>query len=437
MTVNTVDITSGPYTGNNTTDEYDYTFRVENKTQLEVFETTDLGVKTLLDVDTDYTVAGIGNDNGGIITRVAGNLPTDYTWFIRSDYANTQETAFRSQGGFLPAVHEAAMDKLTFLTQQLQDGLNSSMRLSPEVDHTGVSVVLPEPVADTTFIWDATAENLIAGPSAAQISAANADAIAAAASAAAASTSEGNAATSETNAAASAVAAAAAVSSIAWHDVVYLTNADSPVTLVAADNGKMYSIDASSGAVTVNLPAISTITLTNPFAIGMKKTDSSANVVTINPNGSETIDGAASDTLDVLEQGTVFIPDADSTPDDWLTMGFGVVPNNALLNTDQTWTGSQRMTPLTDNDGSFDMDAAQDFDWTPAGADVLEFTNETAGQRGMIYLDNSSGYAITLGAEVLGASTLADALSVAGEYKLAYWCEDGTNVMVTASGALV
>lgn len=161
MTVNTVDITSGPYTGNGTAADYSYNFRIDDKSQLAVYETTDLGVKTLLVVDTDYTVAGIGNDLGGIITRVAGNLPTDYIWFIRADYENTQLTKFRSQGGFKPDVHESAMDKLTFLIQQLQDTVNNSMRLSAEVDHTGISVVLPEPIAGYTLAWNETATALV------------------------------------------------------------------------------------------------------------------------------------------------------------------------------------------------------------------------------------------------------------------------------------
>lgn len=161
MTVNTVDITSGPYTGNGTTADYSYTFRIDDKSQLAVYETTDLGVKTLLTVDTDYTVSGIGNDAGGIITRVAGNLPTDYIWYIRSDYKNTQLTAFRSQGAFKPDVHESAMDKLTFLIQQLQDAVDRSMRLAADVDYSGVSVVLPEPIAGYTLAWNETATALV------------------------------------------------------------------------------------------------------------------------------------------------------------------------------------------------------------------------------------------------------------------------------------
>jgi len=137
MTVNTTNITSGPYIGNGLSDQYSYDFRVKNKTQLNVYETTDAGVRTLLTVDTDYIVAGIGDAVGGIITRVAGNLPTDYIWYIRSNYIENQLTAFNSQGGFFPGVHEDQFDHLTFLIQQILDTRNRSFRLSDEVDLDG------------------------------------------------------------------------------------------------------------------------------------------------------------------------------------------------------------------------------------------------------------------------------------------------------------
>lgn len=137
MTVNTANITSGPYAGNDIADTFDYNFRIEDKTQVIVYETDDTGVVTTLTVDTDYTVAGIGVDAGGTITRVAGALPTGYTWYIRSNYNATQLTAFASQGGFFPGVHELAFDKLTFLIQQLQDGKARTFKLADSVDVDG------------------------------------------------------------------------------------------------------------------------------------------------------------------------------------------------------------------------------------------------------------------------------------------------------------
>jgi hypothetical protein len=144
MTVNTINITSGPYVGNGLSDTYSYTFRVNDKTQLSVYETDDNGNQTLLTVDTDYTVTGIGVDAGGTVVRTAGNLPTDYEWYIRSNYVENQLTAFPSQGPFFPDVHEAQFDHLTFLVQQLRDTLDRSFRLSDSIDVDGAFTLLQD-----------------------------------------------------------------------------------------------------------------------------------------------------------------------------------------------------------------------------------------------------------------------------------------------------
>ena len=43
--------------------------------------------------------------------------------------------------------------------------------------------------------------------------------------------------------------------------------------------------------------------------------------------------------------------------------------------TDYTWTGSNRATPISDADGSFDLDAGQNFTCTPSAAVTLTFTS--------------------------------------------------------------
>lgn len=130
MAVNTTNIVSGPYPGNDVADTFNYGFTVITKDQLTVFETDADGVETTLTVDTDYTVSGVGTEGGDTVTRVAGALPTDYTWYIRSNYLPTQLTSFTSQGAFYPQLHEKAMDKLTFLMQQVLDQLDRSMKIS-------------------------------------------------------------------------------------------------------------------------------------------------------------------------------------------------------------------------------------------------------------------------------------------------------------------
>ena len=107
----------------------------------------------------------------------------------------------------------------------------------------------------------------------------------------------------------------------------------------------------------------------------------------------------------------------------------------AYVDVDQTWSGAQRGTVTTDNDGSFDMNVTNNFKCTPTGTFTLTFTNITAGQSGWVLLVNTSGYSISAAATTkVGTSTLAT-ISAAGTYLLSYFT-DGTNVYVTASGAL-
>lgn len=111
--------------------------------------------------------------------------------------------------------------------------------------------------------------------------------------------------------------------------------------------------------------------------------------------------------------------------------------NLAGTNLVQTWT-IQRTNEVTDNDGSFDLNAGQDFKCTPTAGFTLTFTNIPATplvQHGTIILVNPSAYAVAAHANVrIGASLLAT-LSAAGTYQLSYRTSNGI-AYVTGSGAL-
>jgi hypothetical protein len=106
-----------------------------------------------------------------------------------------------------------------------------------------------------------------------------------------------------------------------------------------------------------------------------------------------------------------------------------------VLSGDQTFTGSQRGAVVTDNDGSFDMNAANNFSCTPSGNFTLTFTNITAGQSGYVLLINSGGRTVSAAATTKVNASFLATVSVAGTYLCAYF-SDGTNVYVTTSGAM-
>ena len=118
---------------------------------------------------------------------------------------------------------------------------------------------------------------------------------------------------------------------------------------------------------------------------------------------------------------TVTVPDAT----------FTIAASNAA----QTFSASQRGTVTTDNDGSFDMNATNNFKCTPTGSITLTFTNITAGQSGFILLVNGSNYTVSAAATTKVAAGALSAMSASGTYLLSYF-SDGTNVFVVNSGAL-
>ena len=99
---------------------------------------------------------------------------------------------------------------------------------------------------------------------------------------------------------------------------------------------------------------------------------------------------------------------------------------------DNSWTGSQRATTVTDNDGSYDMNGGQNFVTTPSGSTTITFTNIANGQSGFIKLINSGGETISLHANSKVDANLATTVSTAGTYLLSYF-SDGTDVWLTNS----
>ncbi len=61
-----------------------------------------------------------------------------------------------------------------------------------------------------------------------------------------------------------------------------------PASQYPADHDKVFVVDASSGPITVTLP----VATPNGFRIHVKKIDPTANAVTVDADGTDTIDGS-------------------------------------------------------------------------------------------------------------------------------------------------
>jgi hypothetical protein len=140
------------------------------------------------------------------------------------------------------------------------------------------------------------------------------------------------------------------------------------------------------------------------------------------------IDGTDYNTMWYTVSGVVYTSDIGTTVQAYDA-------DTAKTDVAQNFTAPQRSAATTDNDGSFDLSAGQNFVCTPTAGFTLTFTNIPNGLSGSILLNNSSGYTITAAAttKVMGADFLST-ISTAGVYMIGYYA-DGTNVRVFNSGA--
>ena len=96
-------------------------------------------------------------------------------------------------------------------------------------------------------------------------------------------------------------------------------------------------------------------------------------------------------------------------------------------------TGRAKGTLTTDNDGSFDMNASNNFKCTPTANFTLTFTN-IVSQSGFILLVNTGGHTVSAAATTKVDANALATISTAGTYLVSYF-SDGTNVYITNSQA--
>lgn len=108
----------------------------------------------------------------------------------------------------------------------------------------------------------------------------------------------------------------------------FRTNASSKTTsytVLQSDLGRIIPVNATSGALTVNLPPAATVG--SGFWVMVQKTDSSANAVTLDGNSTETINGATTYAL----QSQWDIVGVQSDGSNWTLRGASVTPRTVNL----------------------------------------------------------------------------------------------------------
>ncbi len=146
------------YVGNGSTQLFATQFRFLQNSDVKVILTvTATGVETVQTEITNYTLSGVGLDAGGTVTMLTAPA-TGETLTIKRDVSLTQGTDYVENDPFPAESHEDALDKLTMITQQIQEEVDRSLKLTESQQSSGLTV--PVPVTDNLLRWDANG-NLI------------------------------------------------------------------------------------------------------------------------------------------------------------------------------------------------------------------------------------------------------------------------------------
>ena len=119
------------YSGNGSQTVFAYTFKIFADGDLTVIIRSSTGTETTKTLTTHYTVSGAGSSSGGNVTFTSGNTPASGdTVVIQRKLGLTQGTDYVANDPFPAESHEDALDRLTFITQQIQEEVDRSIKAS-------------------------------------------------------------------------------------------------------------------------------------------------------------------------------------------------------------------------------------------------------------------------------------------------------------------
>ena len=130
MTVSSTTVKNS-YSGNGSTTEFAYTFKILVNSDLQVIIRSSTGTETTKSLSTHYTVAGAGDASGGSITFTSGNIPASgETVVVRRNVPQTQAIDYIANDPFPAETHEEGLDRAAMVAQQLSEEGDRSIKLS-------------------------------------------------------------------------------------------------------------------------------------------------------------------------------------------------------------------------------------------------------------------------------------------------------------------
>lgn len=135
------------YNGTGSTTEFAVSFYFLDDSHLQVILTDTSGNDTTQTITTHYTVTGAGDFSGGTVTMVTAPASGEKLTIVRN-VPFTQATDYVENDPFPADTHEQALDKLTMLSQQLDEKSDRSLRAPTSTSITDGEIPEEDVVAD-------------------------------------------------------------------------------------------------------------------------------------------------------------------------------------------------------------------------------------------------------------------------------------------------
>jgi hypothetical protein len=143
MTISSTE-TRKSYNGNGVTTVFTFDYLFLAAADLQVRLVDAVGAVTLLTLNTDYTVTGVGNDNGGDVTL--NTAPAVGERLVINRVMNlVQEIDYITGDPFPAQTHERGLDRLTMMVQQHDERLDRTLQL-PITSEANAALIDPEAV---------------------------------------------------------------------------------------------------------------------------------------------------------------------------------------------------------------------------------------------------------------------------------------------------
>ena len=130
MTISSTTVKNS-YSGDGSQTTFVYGYKIFADSDIKVIIRSATGTETVKTITTHYTVTGAGSSSGGNVVFTSGNIPTNTeTVVLIRDVPQTQAIDYIANDPFPAETHEEGLDRATMTTQQVQEELDRSIKLS-------------------------------------------------------------------------------------------------------------------------------------------------------------------------------------------------------------------------------------------------------------------------------------------------------------------